>query len=140
MAATLAYLHAQKEQDKVKSATFLTAQVDFSEAGDLKLFTRRRDDGAADELTRDKGYLDGRYMAATFNLLRGRDLIWNYVVNNYLLGEEPAPFDLLHWNSRHDQPAGQLAPRLSRDALQGEQAGREGRDQRRRNVRSTSAR
>src|SRR3569623_626359 len=52
-----------------------------------------------DELTKEKGYLDGRYMAATFNLLRGRDLIWNYDVNNYLLGEEPPPFDLLHWNS-----------------------------------------
>ena len=52
-----------------------------------------------DQLTAEKGYLDGRYMAATFNLLRGRDLIWNYVVNNYLLGEEPPPFDLLHWNS-----------------------------------------
>ncbi len=51
------------------------------------------------QLTAEKGYLDGRYMAATFNLLRGRDLIWSYVVNNYLLGEEPAPFDLLHWNS-----------------------------------------
>jgi polyhydroxyalkanoate synthase len=52
-----------------------------------------------DKLTAEKGYLDGRYMAATFNLLRGRDLIWNYVVNNYLLGEEPPPFDLLYWNS-----------------------------------------
>ncbi len=51
------------------------------------------------QLTAEKGYLDGRYMAATFNLLRGRDLIWSYVVNNYLLGDEPAPFDLLHWNS-----------------------------------------
>src|SRR5438874_6036964 len=99
MAATLAYLYAKGEQDKVKSATFLTAQVDFSEAGDLKLFTGPEVIGLIEELTKDKGFLDGRYMAATFNLLRGRDLIWNYVVNNYLLGEEPPPFDLLYWNS-----------------------------------------
>jgi polyhydroxyalkanoate synthase len=99
LAATLGYLHAHKQQDKVKSATFLTAQVDFSLAGDLKLFTGDETMALLDELTRDKGYLDGRYMAATFNLLRGRDLIWNYVVNNYLMGDEPAPFDLLHWNS-----------------------------------------
>ena len=51
------------------------------------------------QLTAEKGYLDGRYMAATFNLLRGRDLIWSYVVNNYLMGKDPPPFDLLHWNS-----------------------------------------
>ena len=99
LAATLGYLHAHKQQDKVTSATFLTAQVDFSLAGDLKLFTGDETMALLDELTRDKGYLDGRYMAATFNLLRGRDLIWNYVVNNYLMGDEPAPFDLLHWNS-----------------------------------------
>jgi polyhydroxyalkanoate synthase len=99
LAATLGYLHAKKQQAKVESATFLTAQVDFSLAGDLKLFTGDETMALLDEITRDKGYLDGRYMAATFNLLRGRDLIWNYVVNNYLLGEEPAPFDLLHWNS-----------------------------------------
>ena len=99
LAATLGYLHAKKRQGAVKSATFLTAQVDFSLAGDLKLFTGDETMALLEEITRDKGYLDGRYMAATFNLLRGRDLIWNYVVNNYLLGEEPAPFDLLHWNS-----------------------------------------
>src|SRR4051812_8086734 len=99
LAATLAYLQAKGEADKVKSATFFTAQVDFSEAGDLKLFTGPETMGLLDELTKDKGYLDGRYMAATFNLLRGRDLIWSYVVNNYLMGDEPAPFDLLHWNS-----------------------------------------
>jgi polyhydroxyalkanoate synthase len=99
LAATLAYLTTKKQQDKVKSATFLTAQVDFSEAGDLKLFTGPETQGLLDQLTAEKGYLDGRYMAATFNLLRGRDLIWSYVVNNYLLGDEPAPFDLLHWNS-----------------------------------------
>jgi polyhydroxyalkanoate synthase len=99
LAATLAYLQAEGEAAKVKSATFLTAQVDFTEAGDLKLFTGPETMGLLDQLTAEKGYLDGRYMAATFNLLRGRDLIWNYVVNNYLLGEEPPPFDLLYWNS-----------------------------------------
>ena len=99
LAATLGYLHAHKQEAKVKSTTFFTAQVDFSEAGDLKLFTGPETMGLLEKLTAEKGYLDGRYMAATFNLLRGRDLIWNYVVNNYLLGEEPPPFDLLHWNS-----------------------------------------
>lgn len=99
LAATLAYLQAKGEARKVKSATFLTAQVDFTEAGDLKLFTGPETMGLLEQLTKEKGYLDGRYMAATFNLLRGRDLIWNYVVNNYLLGEEPPPFDLLYWNS-----------------------------------------
>jgi len=98
LAATLGYLHAKNEQGKVSSATFLTAQVDFSKAGDLKLFTGDETMALLEQLTKEKGYLDGRYMAATFNLLRGRDLIWNYVVNNYLLGEEPPPFDLLHWN------------------------------------------
>jgi polyhydroxyalkanoate synthase len=99
LAATLGYLHAKKEDRKVKSATFLTAQVDFTHAGDLKLFTGDETMALLEQLTKEKGYLDGRYMAATFNLLRGRDLIWSYVVNNYLLGDEPAPFDLLHWNS-----------------------------------------
>jgi polyhydroxyalkanoate synthase len=97
LAATLAILARRGEADKVKSATFLTAQVDFERAGDLKLFV-------ADtqlELIRQAsqgGYLDGRYMAATFNLLRGSDLIWNYVVNHYLLGEDYPAFDLLYWN------------------------------------------
>ena len=99
MAAMLAYLHAKRQQAKVKSATFFTAQVDFSEAGDLKLFLGDEVMGLLHQLTAEKGFLDGRYMAATFNLLRGRDLIWSYVVNNYLMGDEPAPFDLLHWNS-----------------------------------------
>jgi polyhydroxyalkanoate synthase len=99
LAATLAYLQAKGEAAKVKSATFLTAQVDFTEAGDLKLFLGDETMSLLQQLSAEKGYLDGRYMAATFNLLRGRDLIWNYVVNNYLLGEEPPPFDLLHWNS-----------------------------------------
>jgi len=97
LAATLAVLARRGEADKVKSATFFTAQVDFEKAGELKLFV----DDAQLEMIRQAshdGYLDGRYMAATFNLLRGSDLIWNYVVNNYLLGEDYPAFDLLYWN------------------------------------------
>ena len=98
LAATLAVLAARGQSEKVRSATFFTAQVDFSEAGDLTMFVD--DDQLA--LIRSlgaEGFLDGRYMAATFNLLRGRDLIWNYVTNNYLMGQDYVPFDLLHWNS-----------------------------------------
>jgi len=98
MAATLALLEARGEAAKVASATFFTAQVDFSEAGDLKLFIGDEQMELIRQLGADKGYLDGRYMAATFNLLRGRDLIWNYVTSNYLLGEDYPQFDLLHWN------------------------------------------
>lgn len=99
LAATLALLSARGKADKVASATFLTAQVDFSQAGDLALFVDDQQLEMIAALSTDTGYLDGRYMAATFNLLRGRDLVWNYVVNNYLLGKDYAPFDLLHWNS-----------------------------------------
>ncbi|MCX9146054.1 PHA/PHB synthase family protein [Erythrobacter sp. WG] len=97
LAATLAVLHRRGEADKVKSATFFTAQVDFERAGDLKHFI---DEGQLEMIGQlsPQGYLDGRYLAATFNALRGRDLIWNYVVNNYLLGEDYPAFDLLHWN------------------------------------------
>jgi polyhydroxyalkanoate synthase len=98
LAATLALLEARGESDKVASATFFTAQVDFSEAGDLNLFVADETLRLIDQMSAEKGYMDGRYMAATFNLLRGRDLIWNYVTNNYLLGEDYPPFDLLHWN------------------------------------------
>ncbi len=98
LAATLAILSRRGEADKVKSATFFTAQVDFEKSGDLKNFI---DDGQLEmigKLSSQQGYLDGRYLAAAFNALRGRDLIWNYVVNNYLLGEDYPAFDLLHWN------------------------------------------
>lgn len=97
LAATLAWLAARGEADKVRSATFFTAQVDFRDAGDLALFVDDEQLRLVEQLAAP-GYLDGRYMAATFNLLRGRDLIWNYVVNNYLLGADYAPFDLLYWN------------------------------------------
>lgn len=97
LAATLALLHRRGEADKIRSATFFTAQVDFEKAGDLLNFVDDGQLGMVKALSAD-GYLDGRYMAATFNLLRGTDLIWNYVVNNYLLGEDYPAFDLLHWN------------------------------------------
>lgn len=98
LAATLAVLAARGEAAKVASATFFTAQVDFTEAGDLRMFVDDDQLALIRTLGAD-GYLDGRYMAATFNLLRGRDLIWNYVTNNYLMGQDYVPFDLLHWNS-----------------------------------------
>ncbi|MDQ3080433.1 MAG: class I poly(R)-hydroxyalkanoic acid synthase [Pseudomonadota bacterium] len=98
LAASLAYLEAKGEAEQVASATFFTAQVDFAEAGDLKLFLGDDTMKTLEKLTAETGVLDGRVMAATFNLLRGRDLIWNYVVNNYLMGNDPPPFDLLHWN------------------------------------------
>ena len=97
LAATLAYLAARGEAEKVASATFFTAQVDFARAGDLSNFIDDEQLALVASLS-PEGYLDGRYMAATFNLLRGRDLIWNYVTDNYLLGKDYAPFDLLHWN------------------------------------------
>jgi polyhydroxyalkanoate synthase len=97
LAATLAILARRGEAGKVASATFFTAQVDFTEAGDLKHFI---DDQQIETIRRlsPEGFLDGRYMAATFNLLRSNDLIWSYVVKNYLMGEEYPAFDLLHWN------------------------------------------
>ncbi len=97
LAATLAVLARRGEADKIASATFFTAQVDFTEAGDLKHFVDDQQIGAMGCLAAE-GYLDGRYMAATFNLLRDNDLIWDYVVKNYLLGEDYPAFDLLHWN------------------------------------------
>ncbi|MFN2101068.1 PHA/PHB synthase family protein [Altererythrobacter sp. MF3-039] len=97
LAATLAILARRGEADKVKSATFFTAQVDFEKSGELKHFIDDQQLKMVTSLSKD-GYLDGRYLAATFNALRGKDLIWNYVVNNYLLGNDYPAFDLLHWN------------------------------------------
>jgi polyhydroxyalkanoate synthase len=98
LAATLAYL-AVKEDNRIKAATFFAAQVDFSEAGELTVFIDEEQLRYMEELMEKKGYLDGGEMAATFNMLRANDLIWSFVVNNYLLGKDPFPFDLLFWNS-----------------------------------------
>jgi poly[(R)-3-hydroxyalkanoate] polymerase subunit PhaC len=98
LATTLAWL-AEKRRQRVTSATFLAAQVDFTHAGDLLVFV---DEGQISALERDmqeSGVLEGSKMAMAFNMLRSNDLIWSYVVNNYLKGKPPAAFDLLHWNS-----------------------------------------
>jgi len=98
LASTLAYMAAKKD-DRIASTTFLAAQVDFSEAGDLLVFIDDAQLNSLEEMMAEQGYLDGSRMAAVFNMLRPRDLIWPYVVNNYLLGKKPFPFDLLYWNA-----------------------------------------
>jgi len=98
LAAALA-LMANKGDKRIRSATFFTTQVDFTYAGDLKVFVDEDQIQALERAMGDKGYLEGTRMATAFNMLRSGDLIWPYVVNNYMRGKEPAPFDLLYWNS-----------------------------------------
>lgn len=98
LAATLSILAATDAADKVRSATFFTAQVDFSTGGELLHFIDDQQIAMMEALSAPQGYMDGRFLALTFNLLRGKDLIWSTVVKNYLLGEDYPAFDLLHWN------------------------------------------
>ncbi len=99
LACSLAHM-AQRGDTRIKSATFLVTQVDFTEAGELKVFIDEEQISEIEQQMHEKGgYLKGSTMASTFNMLRSNDLIWNYVVNNYLLGREPMPFDILFWNA-----------------------------------------
>jgi polyhydroxyalkanoate synthase len=99
LSATLAYM-AAKGDNRIKSATFFAAQADFSEAGDLKVFVDDAQLASMEgQMKASGGYLDGSKMATTFNMLRSNDLIWSFVVNNYLLGKDPMRFDLLYWNA-----------------------------------------
>ncbi len=98
LAVTLAYM-AAKNDDRIASATFFTTQVDFTHAGDLMVFVDEEQIEMVEKRMSEKGYLDGSKMATAFNLLRSNDLIWPYVINNYMRGKEPFPFDLLYWNS-----------------------------------------
>jgi len=90
---------ASTGQKRIRSATFFTTQVDFSEAGDLMVFTDEQQLKSIERTMKKRGYLDASEMATTFNMLRANDLIWTFVVNNYLLGRSPAAFDLLFWNN-----------------------------------------
>jgi polyhydroxyalkanoate synthase len=99
LASTLAYLAAKKQANRIASATFFTAMVDFTEAGELSVFIDEEQLDSLEAKMNERGYLEGSEMANTFNMLRANDLIWSFVINNYLLGKEPFPFDLLYWNS-----------------------------------------
>ena len=98
MAATQSYLTARKD-NRIKALTLFTALLDFSDPGELGVFIDEEQLAAIEDKMAKRGYLDGAEMATTFNMLRANDLIWSFVVNNYLLGKEPFPFDLLYWNS-----------------------------------------
>jgi len=98
LAVTLAYMAAVGDR-RIKSATLFATQVDFTHSGDLKVFVDEEQVSALEKQMNVRGYLEGRNMAAAFNMLRPNDLIWPYVIGSYFKGKEPAPFDLLYWNS-----------------------------------------
>ena len=98
LASTLAWMAVKKDR-RIKSATYLVTLLDFAEAGELGVFIDEQQIQALEEKMNKRGYLEGSEMAQTFNMLRANDLIWSFVVNNYLLGNEAFPFDLLYWNS-----------------------------------------
>ncbi|HEY8287682.1 MAG TPA: class I poly(R)-hydroxyalkanoic acid synthase [Acetobacteraceae bacterium] len=98
LASTLAYMAARGD-DRIKTATFFVTMMDFREAGELGVFIDEEQLKALEDKMNQRGYLEGSEMATTFNMLRANDLIWSFVVNNYLLGNDPFPFDLLYWNS-----------------------------------------
>ena len=98
LAVTLAYLAARRSQ-RIVSATFFASQVDFTYSGDLKIFADEEQISALERQMQERGYLDSRKMANTFNLMRSNDLVWPYIINNYFKGKTPPPFDLLYWNA-----------------------------------------
>ena len=98
LACAMAYLAQQKKKSPVASTTYLTTLVDFEQVGDVGVFVDEEQVEGLEKLMAKRGYLEGSEMAATFNTLRANDLIWSFVINNYMLGKEPFPFDILFWN------------------------------------------
>ena len=98
IACMLAYLKAHRE-DSVRSATFLASMIDFSDPGDISVFIDEQQIVRIEEEMHSKGFLDGRFMASTFNSLRANDLVWSFFIKNYLQGKNPVPFDILYWNA-----------------------------------------
>ena len=98
LAATLAWM-AAKGDERIASATFFASMIDFRNAGELEVFIDEEQVRSLEKKMHRRGYLEGSEMATTFNMLRSNDLIWSFVINNYLLGRDPFPFDLLYWNS-----------------------------------------
>ena len=98
LGCALAYLAARGEE-RIRSATFFVSMLDFRESGEINVFIDEEQISLLEEKMSRRGYLEAEEMATTFNMLRANDLIWSFVVNNYLLGNEPFPFDLLYWNS-----------------------------------------
>src|SRR5438552_15078234 len=98
LASTLAWL-AEKRRQRVTSATFFAAQVDFTHAGDLLVFVDEDQISALERDMHAAGVLEGSRMAMAFNMLRSNDRTWSYVVRYYLKGQAPSSFGLLHWNS-----------------------------------------
>ncbi len=98
LSITLAWMKANGMEDRIKSITFLTTLIDFANAGELKLFTDEKQIAAMEKEMAEKGVLSGDYLQKTFSILRANDMIWSFVINNYLMGKEPFPFDLLYWN------------------------------------------
>jgi polyhydroxyalkanoate synthase len=98
LSATLAYLSAKNDR-RIRSATYLVTLVDFTEVGDMAVFIDEQQLEALETRMSERGYLEAHDMANSFNMLRANDLIWSFVVSNYLLGKEPVPFDLLYWNA-----------------------------------------
>jgi polyhydroxyalkanoate synthase len=126
LASTLAYMAATGD-DRIASATFFVTMMDFHEAGELGVFIDEEQLKGLEEKMSKRGYLEGSEMATTFNMLRANDLIWSFVVNNYLLGNEPFPFDLLYWNSDSTRMPARMHSfylrRMYQDNLLAEQGG-----------------